>query len=621
MRRWNYDLVCFFENVEVLCKVFNAGVHGRRHDDRNAHEVQHAAAEHQHQTQAHHGRGGLDLARPCSRDDAPLLNGDKAHAGNGKFAQQHDGKAPAGHLPALDKVTHRRHDEHLVRQRVHELAEICDLVAVAGNVAVGKIRQACGGKDAECPPSRTCEITPNIDLLAANGMRFTQNYAGTAVSAPSRCITFTGLHSGHAYIRGNDEVGSRGNVWSHEAMLADSSLEGQRPLLEGTVTFPRLLQQIGYRTGIVGKWGLGYPGSEGTPNKMGFDFFYGYNCQRQAHTYYPPFLYRNERREYLPDNKLLIPGTKLDEDADPLDEKSYAKYTQKIYSCDLMYDEILKFVEESKDKPFFLAWTTPLPHVPLQAPERWVKHYVEKFGDEEPYLGNKGYFPCRYPRATYAAMISYWDEQIGGLVAKLKELGIYENTVIIFTSDNGPTFNGGSDSSWFDSAKPFKSEYPWGKASIREGGIRVPFIACWEGHIKPGSVSDHICASWDIMPTVCELAGYTDSIRTDGISIVPELLGKKQPKHEYLYWEYPEGGGSKAIRMGKWKGLILNIRKEGEDKMMLFDLEKDLREQKDVAAEYPEVIAQMRAKMNEAHEEPIIKRFEIKKKESDKKYK
>ena len=210
---------------------------------------------------------------------------------------------------------------------------------------------------------------------------------------------------------------------------------------------------------------------------------------------------------------------------------------------------------------------------------------------------------------------SYWDEQIGGLVAKLKELGIYENTIIIFTSDNGPTFNGGSDSPWFDSAKPFKSEYPWGKASIREGGIRVPFIACWEGHIRPGSVSDHICASWDIMPTVCELAGYTESVRTDGISFVPELLGKEQPKHEYLYWEYPEGGGSKAIRMGKWKGLILNIRKEGEDKMMLFNLETDPREQQDVAADHPEIISQMRAKMNEAHEEPLIKRFEIKKKE------
>lgn len=456
--------------------------------------------------------------------------------------------------------------------------------------------------------------TPNIDRLAASGMRFTQNYSGTAVSAPSRCITFTGLHSGHAYIRGNDEMGGRGNVWSHEAMLADSTLEGQRPLAAGTVTFPRLLQKAGYRTGIIGKWGLGYPGSEGTPNKMGFDFFYGYNCQRQAHTYYPPFLYRNENREYLTDNKLLSPGTKLDKDADPTDVKSYAKYTQGTYSCDLMYEEVLKFVEGGKDKPFFLAWTTPLPHVPLQAPERWVKHYVEKFGDEEPYTGNQGYFPCRYPRATYAAMISYWDEQIGGLVAKLKELGIYENTIILFTSDNGPTFNGGTDSPWFDSAKPFKSERSWGKASIREGGIRVPFIAMWEGRIRPGSVSDHICASWDIMPTVCELAGYKEPFRTDGISFVPELLGKDQKEHEYLYWEYPEGGGSKAIRMGKWKGLILNIRKEGEEKMMLFNLDDDPREQQDVSDRYPEIVAQMREKMKEAHETPLVERFEIKKK-------
>ena len=166
--------------------------------------------------------------------------------------------------------------------------------------------------------------TPNIDKLAERGMRFTQNYAGTAVSAPSRCITFTGLHSGHAYIRGNDEMRERGEVWSHEAMLADSTLEGQRPLLAGTVTIPSVLKEAGYTTGCIGKWGLGYPGSEGTPNKMGFDFFYGYNCQRQAHTYYPPFLYRNEVREYLP-NHLLIPGTKLDEGADPYDEKSYDK--------------------------------------------------------------------------------------------------------------------------------------------------------------------------------------------------------------------------------------------------------------------------------------------------------
>ncbi|MFV0580527.1 MAG: arylsulfatase [Parabacteroides gordonii] len=450
--------------------------------------------------------------------------------------------------------------------------------------------------------------TPNIDNLAERGMRFTQNYAGTAVSAPSRCITFTGLHSGHAYIRGNDEMGARGNVWSHEAMLADSTLEGQRPLIAGTVTIPSLLKDAGYTTGCIGKWGLGYPGSEGTPNKMGFDFFYGYNCQRQAHTYFPPFLYRNETREYLP-NELLIPGTKLDKGADPYDEKSYAKYIQKAYSCDLMYDEILKFVESNKDKPFFLAWTTPLPHVPLQAPERWVKHYVNKFGTEEPYVGNKGYFPCRYPRATYAAMISYWDEQIGGLVKKLKELGLYENTVIVFTSDNGPTFNGGSDSPWFDSAHPFKSEVGWGKASIREGGIRVPMIIAWEGKVKAGTVSNHICASWDVMPTICEMAGAVTPKHADGISFLPELTGGKQKVHKYLYWEYPEGGGSKAIRMGKWKGMILNIKKEGEGKMMLFDLEKDPCEQQDVSVQHPDIVKKMRKKMKEAHEDPIIERF------------
>lgn len=452
--------------------------------------------------------------------------------------------------------------------------------------------------------------TPHIDRLAKEGMRFTQNYSGTAVSAPSRCITLTGLHSGHAYIRGNDEMAERGDIWSHEAMLADSTLEGQRPLPSGTITFPALLQKAGYATGCIGKWGLGYPGSDGVPNKMGFDFFYGYNCQRQAHTYYPPFLYRNEGREYLR-NQLLAPGTLLDEGADPYDEKSYAKYHQEQYSCDLMYDEILKYVERNKDRPFFLAWTTPLPHVPLQAPTRWVEYYVDKFGTEEPYIGDKGYFPCRYPRATYAAMISYWDEQIGGLVDKLKELGLYENTVIVFTSDNGPTFNGGTDSPWFDSARPFRSEAGWGKGSIHEGGIRVPMIVTWKGKVKAGTVSHHICASWDVMPTVCDLAGIETPQYADGISFVPELLGKKQKKHDYLYWEFPEGGGSKAIRMGKWKGLILNIKKEGEGNMMLFDLEKDPREQHDLSAQYPDIVREMRAKMKEAHTDPVVSSFAL----------
>ena len=451
--------------------------------------------------------------------------------------------------------------------------------------------------------------TPNIDQLASKGMRFTQFYTGSPVSAPTRCITLTGLHSGHSFIRGNDEMPDRGEVWNHAAMLADPYLEGQRPLPAGTVTYPLLLQQAGYTTGCIGKWGLGYPGSEGTPNKMGFDFFYGNNCQRQAHTYYPPFVWRNDQREYLP-NELLPPGSKLDEGADPYDEKSYAKFNQKVYSPDPMYDEVIKFVEGNKDKPFYLHWTTILPHVALQAPERWVKYYNKKFGPEEPYLGGSGYYPCRYPRATYAAMVSYLDEQVGGLVAKLKELGIYENTIIMFTSDNGPAPNAEADPVWFESAHPFTSEKAWVKASVREGGIRVPMIAVWEGKIKPGTQSNHICAAWDVMETVCELTG-TVPPKNDGISFVPSLFGKKQKEHEYLYWEFPEGSGQKAIRIGNLKGTILNIRKEGEANMMLFDVVADPKEQNNIASQHPDIIKTMREKMAEAHEDPVVSRFRI----------
>jgi arylsulfatase len=449
--------------------------------------------------------------------------------------------------------------------------------------------------------------TPNIDRLAAEGIRYTQFYAGAPVSAPSRCITFTGLHSGHAYIRGNDEMRSRGNVWDHAAMLADSSLEGQRPLPTGTLTLQSVLQQAGYRTGCVGKWGLGYPGSEGAPNRTGFDFFYGYNCQRQAHTYYPPFLYRNETREYLP-NKLLPPGSR--QGFDPQLESSYDQYTQQAYSPDLMLDEILNFVDENSKRPFFLAWTTTLPHLALQAPERWVRHYREKFGDEEPYTGN-GYFPCRYPRATYAAMVSLLDEQVGLLIARLKELGIYDNTLIIFTSDNGPARDSGTDSPWFDSAAPFRSDGGWGKGFLREGGIRVPLIASWKAGISPGRVSGHICAAYDIMPTLCELAGVRTTPPTDGLSLVPSLLGKEQPAHEYLYWEFPEGEGQKAIRMGRWKGLILNIREAGEERMMLFDLDSDPTESRDLASEHPEILEAMRAGMQAAHTDSPIERFRM----------
>jgi arylsulfatase len=292
--------------------------------------------------------------------------------------------------------------------------------------------------------------------------------------------------------------------------------------------------------------------------------------------------------------------------------KSYARFTQKAYSPDLQYDQIIQFVERNKDKPFFLNWTATLPHVALQAPGRWVKHYVEKFGDEEPYLAQRGYYPSRYPHATYAAMISYLDEQIGGLVATLKKLGIYDNTVIIFTSDNGPvTGAGGADALWFDGAYPFRSDADRIKGSLLEGGIRVPMVIAWKDRIsRPGTSSDHICASWDIMATVCELAG-TQAPPSDGISFVPTLVGGKQKQHAYMYWEFPEKGGSKAIRMGKWKGLILNIRNNGETGMKLFDLDADPAEQNDVAAKHPDIVKTMREHMAAAHVDPVIERFRI----------
>ena len=452
--------------------------------------------------------------------------------------------------------------------------------------------------------------TPHIDQLAANGMRFTNHYAGQAVSGPSRCSLFTGLHSGHAYIRGNEEMAERGKVWDHHAMLADSTLEGQCPVPAETVMIPRKLKEGGYTTACIGKWGLGYPGSQSTPNKMGFDFFYGYNCQRQAHTYYPPFLYRNECREYL-QNQLLVPHTKLDPGADPYDEQSYAKYEQQDYAPDLMYNEILDFVDRTKDEPFALFWTTPLPHVPIQAPHEWVDYYRQKLGDEEPYIGNKDYFPCRYPRATYAAMISYWDAQIGGLVQKLKDLGIYENTLIIFASDNGPSFNGGTDSPYFDSAHPFKSEFGWGKCFLHEGGIRVPMIASWPHHIQPGTVSDELSAFWDMMPTMCEVAGV-QSPETDGVSLLPTFLGKtkKQKHHHFLMWEFPELSGEKAVRMGKWKGYINQIWKGNRD-FQLYDLSVDEREQHNVAAEHPEIVDEMLRILREEHTDAEIKKFNM----------
>ncbi len=442
--------------------------------------------------------------------------------------------------------------------------------------------------------------TPHIDRLRAEGMCFTQHYSGSPVSAPSRCVLLTGLHSGHAQIRGNDEMAERGAIMNYDSMYVHPELEGQYPLRAGSPTLGRLMQQAGYVTGCFGKWGLGYPGSEGTPDKQGFDYFFGFNCQRQAHTHYPAFLWKDNRRVKL-DNGIQDPH-RSPLHTDRYDNSGYASYTRKEYAHDRIFNELMRFVRHHRKHPFFLMWTTTLPHVSLQAPRRWVDYYVSKFGDEEPYTGQSDYLPCRYPHATYAAMISYFDEQVGMLVSALKRYGLYEHTLIVLTSDNGPTFNGGTDSPWFDSGGPFKSEYGWGKCFLHEGGIRVPAIFTWPEKIKAGSTSDHVSAFQDVMPTLADLTG-TPCPATDGISFLPTLLGvdSLQRQHAYLYWEYPEGTGQKAVRWGKWKAILTNIR-QSAGTLHLYNLEQDLQEQHDVAKDYPDVAARMRAFMEESHE-------------------
>ncbi len=452
--------------------------------------------------------------------------------------------------------------------------------------------------------------TPNIDKLAKSGMRFTQHYSGAPVCAPSRCVLLTGKHSGHAQVRGNDEWRERGNVWDYRAMIADSTLEGQRPMLEGTETIGTVMQAAGYSTAMFGKWGLGAPHTHSIPTKMGFDHFVGYNCQRLAHTYYPVHLYKNDARIFL-GNDTIAPNTKLAEGADPNNKESYKNYNLKNYSCDVMFNELSKFVDDNQNNPFFLYWATPIPHAPLQAPQKWVDYYIEKLGDEKPYLGEKGYFPHQHPRAAYAAMVSYLDENVGRLVQQLKDLGIYDNTLIIFTSDNGATYNGGTDSQFFNSGGSLKSEYGRGKGFTYEGGIRAPMIASWPTKIKSGTESDHISAFWDVLPTLCELVDIEVPTETDGISFLPSLLGDAQVAHDHLYWEFPSYGGQQAVRMGKWKAVRKDIFK-GNMAIELYDLEKDIQEQNNIASEHSELVKQMEEILTDEHVEPRIERFRIK---------
>lgn len=429
--------------------------------------------------------------------------------------------------------------------------------------------------------------TPSIDRIAAEGIRFTQHYSGSPVCAPSRCVLLTGLHTGHAYIRDNDEMNERGDVWH------DRELEGQRPIPQGTYTLGHLFQDAGFATGAMGKWGLGGPDSPGHPNRQGFDHWYGYLCQRVAHNYYPTHLWRNGEKDILEGNDYFYPHQRLPEDADPLDPASYEPYTGQVYSQDVMAEEALEFIRDHAQEPFFLYLPFTVPHVSLQVPDDSLARYSDTF-DDTPYTGDQGYLPHPEPRAAYAAMITRMDREIGRVLDLLDQLGLADDTLVLFTSDNGPTFNGGTDSQFFESAAGLRGL----KTQLYEGGIRVPLVARWPGRIPAGTTSDLPSAFWDFMPTFAELLDRPLPGPTDGVSLLPTLGGGTGPQeeHEYLYWEFQ---GRQALRMGRWKAC--RVAENGA--FELYDLEVDGAETRDLSQEEPEVVARITEIMSRARTE------------------
>jgi arylsulfatase A-like enzyme len=432
--------------------------------------------------------------------------------------------------------------------------------------------------------------TPNIDALAEQGMRFTQHYSGQAVCAPSRCSFLTGLHQGHAYIRNNKEL-------PHE---------GQTPIPADTFTIAKMLKTRGYATACIGKWGLGYPGSEGDPLNQGFDLFFGNNCQRHAHQYYRNYLWKNDRKVMYPENK-DIKGPN--------------------YSADEMRKEALAFMEQNKDTPFFLYYATPIPHVSLQVPEESLAPY-QGLWPEKPFKGaykpktGMGYTGHAAPRAAYAAMVSHMDRNIGMLMARLDELGLTDDTLVVFTSDNGATYAGGADPGFFNGTAGLRGL----KGSHYEGGLRVPFIARWPGKIAAGTTNGHVSAFWDMLPTFAAITGAEVPVKVDGLSMLPALTGKPQKPHDFLYWEFNAkhyNGGQVTVRMGDWKGIKIQQLSSGKrgkrkksavthspEKMQLFNLKTDPFEQTDVAAHHPEVVSQIEAIIQREHTPSALFPFE-----------
>jgi arylsulfatase A-like enzyme len=428
--------------------------------------------------------------------------------------------------------------------------------------------------------------TPNIDALAASGMRLTRHYSGNAVCAPSRCVLLTGMHPGHAFIRNNRAVPP----------------EGQFPVPAETVTLAKLLHQQAYVSGAFGKWGLGPPASSGDPQRQGFDRFFGFNCQAVAHNYYPTYLWNNDRRQPLT-NPEFSAQQRLPAGVDPNDAASYAAYSGTQYAPDLIAEQARAFVRANQERPFLLYFPTTVPHLALQVPDDSLAEYEGKF-DDAPYDGGRGYLPHRAPRAAYAAMVTRMDREIGRIVDLVVSLGLDERTIFVFSSDNGPLYDqlGGTDTDFFRSAGPLRGR----KGSLCEGGVRVPTIVRWRGHIAAGTTSDRTCGFEDWVPTILELigAGQSTPSNVDGISFAATLLGKTQPPRPFLYREFPDGGGQQAAWIGDWKAIRPRILAKGEPpnlRVELYNLASDVGETRDVSADHPDVVAQVETLMKSQH--------------------
>jgi arylsulfatase A len=413
--------------------------------------------------------------------------------------------------------------------------------------------------------------TPNLDRMAAEGIRFTQHYSGSTVCAPSRSCLLEGKHTGHTYVRGNGSLQMRPD-----------------PL---DPIFPRALKNAGYHTALIGKSGLGCNTDDASlVTEKGFDYFFGYTSHTAAHFYYPDYLWRNGQKVLYPNNTL---------------------HEGDNYSSTVVTAEALNYLEQQKDGPFFLHLALQIPHASLRAKEEWKAKY-RPILNEKPLPEREGhphYSYEREPKTTFAAMISYMDHNMGLLLKKLEDLGIADNTLVMFASDNGAMREGGHKMESFNSSGPLRG----GKRDLYEGGIRVPMIAWWPGKIQPGQITDHPSAFWDISPTVRELAGAATQEDTDGLSLVPTLLGKgEQKKHDSFYWEFFEGGGKRAILQDSWKLVLFNTNKDNNPKAELYNIEKDLAEKNNLAAKHPEKVSALISQMNQARTPSLHPTFKLK---------